>query len=100
MNGTERGTRSAAAFGVTFLLAASLGQVYNGYETRDARSPYGLYDMAGNVWQWVRDVTEGTHDRYLRGGSKADYDYNLRIWTRNSARPDYTSPNAGFRCVR
>jgi formylglycine-generating enzyme required for sulfatase activity len=76
------------------------GRVYNGYRTQDARSPYGLYDMAGNVWQWASDITEGTHDRYLLGGSKDNYGYNLRVWTRNSARPDYYSPSVGFRCAR
>lgn len=76
------------------------GRVYNGYRTQDARSPYGLYDMAGNVWQWVGDIIEGTHDRYLLGGSKDNYGYNLRLWTRNSARPDYYSPSVGFRCAR
>jgi formylglycine-generating enzyme required for sulfatase activity len=76
------------------------GQTYAGFETLDAASPYGLYDMAGNVWQWTADVYEGQHYRYLRGGSKADYGYNLRVWTRNSAAPDYFSPNAGLRCAR
>jgi formylglycine-generating enzyme required for sulfatase activity len=76
------------------------GRVYNGYQTQDARSPYGLHDMAGNVWQWVSDLDEGSHDRYLRGGSKDNYAYNLRIWTRNSARPGYFGPSVGFRCAR
>jgi len=26
------------------------GKTYNGYATLDSASPYGLYDMAGNVW--------------------------------------------------
>ena len=56
--------------------------------------------MAGNVWQWVSDLTEGIHDRILKGGSKGEYGYNLRIWSRNAARPDYVSPSVGFRCVR
>jgi len=76
------------------------GKTYNGYQTIDSASPYGLYDMAGNVWQWTGDVYEGAHYRYMRGGSKADYAYNLRVWTRNNATPEYHSPNVGFRCVR
>ncbi len=76
------------------------GDSYEGYQTLDSASPYGLYDMAGNVWQWTRDVYEGTHYRYLRGGSKNDYAYNLRAWTRNNAEPDYASPSIGFRCAR
>jgi formylglycine-generating enzyme required for sulfatase activity len=76
------------------------GKSYDGYETRDASSPYGLYDMAGNVEQWTGDVYELQHYRYLRGGSKAFYAYNLRVWTRNNATPVYFSPNVGFRCAR
>lgn len=76
------------------------GKTYDGFETIDAASPYGLYDMAGNVWQWTGDVYPYQHYRYMRGGSKADYSYNLRLWTRNSAGPDYYSIHVGFRCVR
>lgn len=76
------------------------GDTYDGFETVDSPSPYGLYDMAGNVWQWTGDVHEGQHYRYMRGGSKANYAYNLRIWTRNNAGPDFHSPSVGFRCVR
>ncbi len=76
------------------------GKSYDGYQTLAAASPYGVYDMAGNVWQWTANLTVGSHDRQMRGGSKATYDYNLRAWTRNAARPDYYSPSVGFRCVR
>jgi formylglycine-generating enzyme required for sulfatase activity len=76
------------------------GDTYEGYKTHDSTSPYGLYDMAGNVWQWTGDVYEDQHYRYMRGGSKQDYGYNLRVWTRNSAAPYYFSPNVGFRCAR
>jgi len=78
------------------------GKTYNGFQTVNAASPYGLYDMAGNVWQWMGDVQpqEGFSDRWLKGGSKDTYDMNLRIWTRNSAPPMYYSPGVGFRCVR
>ena len=76
------------------------GKTYNGYATLDSASPYGLYDMAGNVWQWTGDVYEGMHYRFMRGGSKDTYDMDLRIWTRNNATPTYFSPGVGFRCAR
>ena len=76
------------------------GQSYNGYKTINSATPYGLYDMAGNVWQWMGEIREHTHLRYMRGGSKTDHAYNLRIWTSNSAGPDYVSSSIGFRCVR
>ncbi|MCZ7554269.1 MAG: hypothetical protein B6D39_12050 [Anaerolineae bacterium UTCFX2] len=76
------------------------GQQYNGYQTLDSASPYGLYDMAGNVWQWIGDVTEGMHYRFMRGGSKDTYEMDLRVWVRNNATPTYFSPGVGFRCVR
>ncbi|GAB4454472.1 MAG: hypothetical protein Kow0070_00990 [Anaerolineales bacterium] len=78
------------------------GSTYDGYQTLNSASPYGLYDMAGNVWQWMGDVQpqEGFSDRWLKGGSKDTYDMDLRVWVRNSAPPMYFSPGVGFRCVR
>jgi formylglycine-generating enzyme required for sulfatase activity len=76
------------------------GQKYGDYQTLDSASPYGLYDMAGNVWQWTGDIYEGMHYRFLRGGSKDTYDMDLRLWVRNNATPTYFSPGVGFRCVR
>ncbi len=76
------------------------GQTYDGFQTVNSASPYGLYDMAGNVWQWTGDVYEGMHYRFMSGGSKDTYDMDLRIWVRNNATPTYFSPGVGFRCVR
>lgn len=76
------------------------GRTYEGYVTLDSASPYGLYDMAGNVWQWTGDIYEGMHYRFLRGGSKDTYEMDLRLWVRNNATPIYYSPGAGFRCAR
>ena len=75
------------------------GQTYGDYVTANAASPYGLYDMAGNVWQWIGDVLPGFSDRFLRGGSKDSYAKDLRIWVRNSAPPTYYGPGVGFRCA-
>ncbi len=77
------------------------GSTYpDGYATLNGASPYGLYDMAGNVWQWMGDDYAGVHYRYLRGGSKADYAYNLRVYSRNNATPQTESIHFGFRCAR
>ncbi len=76
------------------------GKTYDGYATLSNASPYGIYDMAGNVWQWTGDVYDGMHYRFLRGGSKDTYEMDLRAWVRNNATPTYFSPGVGFRCVR
>lgn len=76
------------------------GRTYDGYGTLESASPYGLYDMAGNVWQWTGDVYEGMHYRFMRGGSKDTYDMDLRVWVRNNSTPTYFSPGVGFRCAR
>jgi formylglycine-generating enzyme len=76
------------------------GSKYSEFQTLDSPSPYGLYDMAGNVWQWTADVYPMQHYRYMRGGSKDVYENSLRVWVRNSAIPTFTSPGVGFRCVR
>lgn len=76
------------------------GKTYDGYKTLDSPSPYGLYDMGGNVWQWTGNVYEEQHYRYMRGGSKMEYEQWLRVWARNNAHPEYFGPSVGFRCAR
>lgn len=76
------------------------GSTYGDFHTMDNSSPYGVYDMAGNVGEWTLDKHDGYHYRHIRGGSKASYEIDSRIWKENSATPIYVSPSTGFRVVR
>lgn len=76
------------------------GQSYSGFQTVKAVSPYGVYDMAGNAANWTGDIFKEVHYRAIRGGSKASYEIDLRVWSRNSSEPDYASPSVSFRCAR
>jgi formylglycine-generating enzyme required for sulfatase activity len=79
------------------------------------KSPYGMHDMAGNVWEWVNDIYNADYysfspdlnpqgpdtgdSRGLRGGGwgiLADY---LRTSVRGGRDPKSTLNSIGFRCA-
>ena len=72
--------------------------------TRFPPNRFGLYDMAGNVWQWMEDKADDASAnaaRMMRGGSWRTDSESLRPAYRfDAAAPDFSGDATGFRVCR
>ena len=76
------------------------GQTQRGFTTIDSPSPYGAYDMAGNVWEWINSFAGSSSYRTIRSGSFALSPDYLRVTYYSLHFPNEMDPSYGFRIVR
>ena len=101
------------ALGARFSYSQVLTSVQS-YE--NGKSPYGLYQMAGNVWEWVEDGYDEDYYKHspdrnppgptpdshavLRGGSWRSGAASVRAARRVGEIPGFRNSDVGLRCAK
>ena len=107
---------STANFGKDWSDAIYADRLKNVGTYEQGKSPYGVYDMAGNVWEWVADWYDADYyqkspeknpqgpssgeEKVLRGGSWSLHPTNLRSTDRHWTHPSVRNAGMGVRCAQ
>jgi hypothetical protein len=98
-----RGGTTAARYGPVDTVAWHDGNSGDSTHQVGTKTPnaFGIYDMLGNVWEWVEDEYDasGKQMRILRGGSFYNPSRDVRVSNRLWALPETAHRDMGFRCV-
>lgn len=112
----NRGTWVSEAITLTAVDSGIEGMSVRHGTKQGGRSPYGVYNMAGNAAEWVADWYDREYyakspernpkgpasgeKRVIRGGSWADLPTGIRVTARVAAEPDFQDRTIGVRCAR
>jgi formylglycine-generating enzyme required for sulfatase activity len=116
-NGADQKARDSIEGAKNWTIAnCNDGYAYTSPAGYYAANSFGLYDMAGNAWQWTADCSHDSYKgapadgsawtngncsrRVLRGGSWGNYPRYLRAAIRFGATSDFRVINLGVRVAR